>query len=89
MRGGIDAIIALGVVIEGETAHAALISGAVTDALLRLSLTHRIPVVHEVLFLKNEEQARVRCLEPELNRGVEAARVAVRMTQLIDELPRR
>src|SRR4029453_5475117 len=31
MRGGVDAILALGVIIEGETQHAGLIAGAVTD----------------------------------------------------------
>ena len=88
-RGDIDAIIALGVIIEGETQHASLISATVTDSLQRLSLTHRIPVIHEVLLLKSEDQARVRCLEPELNRGIEAARIAARMAQLVAALPRR
>jgi 6,7-dimethyl-8-ribityllumazine synthase len=89
MRGGVDAILALGVIIEGETQHAALICASVTDALLRIALAHRIPVIHEVLLVKNEEQARVRSLEPELNRGVEAARVAVRMAHVLADLPRR
>ncbi len=88
-RDGYDAIMALGVIIEGETAHASLIGKTITDSLQRLSLAHRVPVVHEVLLLKNEEQARVRCLEPELNRGIEAARIAMRMVQVMSGLPRR
>jgi 6,7-dimethyl-8-ribityllumazine synthase len=88
-RGGIDAIIALGVIIEGETAHATLIARTVTDSLQRIALTQRLPVIHEVLLVKNEEQAKARCLGPDLNRGVEAARAAVRMTQVLTDLSRR
>ena len=85
-RGGVDAILALGVIIEGETQHATLIGTEVTRALQQLALAHRIPVIHEVLLLKNEEQARVRCMGEELNRGTEAARVAARMVQTLGEL---
>jgi 6,7-dimethyl-8-ribityllumazine synthase len=85
-RGGVDAIIALGVIIEGETQHASLIATEITRSLQQLSLTHRIPVIHEVLLLKNEEQARARCIEEELNRGTEAARVAAQMVQMLGEL---
>lgn len=86
IRGGVDAIIALGVIIEGETQHAALIGAEVTRSLQQLALTHHLPVIHEVLLLKNEAQARVRCLEEEANRGTEAARVAARMVQMLGEL---
>ena len=85
-RGGVDAIIALGVIIEGKTQHASLIATEITRALQHLALTHRIPVIHEVLLLQNEEQAKVRCLDDEINRGTEAARVAARMVQMLGEL---
>jgi 6,7-dimethyl-8-ribityllumazine synthase len=84
-RGGYTAIIALGVIIQGQTQHARLVAEAVTHALLDLSLRHRVPVIHEVLLLENEEQARVRCLGETMNRGTEAARAAVAMIQSIAE----
>jgi 6,7-dimethyl-8-ribityllumazine synthase len=66
------------VIIEGETAHAALIGHTVTEALMRIMLTTGTPVIHEVPLLANEEQAS-RALEEEINRGTEAARVAMQM----------
>jgi 6,7-dimethyl-8-ribityllumazine synthase len=84
-RGSFTAIIALGVIIQGETQHARLIAEAITHSLLDLSLRHRIPVVHEVLLVENAAQARSRCLGTEMNRGTEAARIAVRMIQSLAE----
>jgi 6,7-dimethyl-8-ribityllumazine synthase len=89
LRGGVDAIIALGLIIEGETQHAALIGTTLTNSLQQLALTHRLPIIHEVLLVKNEEQARERCLEERLNRGTEAARAAVRMMHLLADFGRR
>ena len=88
-RGEVDAIIAFGVIIEGQTSHAALISHSVTEALMRIMLQTQIPLVHEVLVVSSEEQARERCIEDEINRGTEAARVALRMTQIMGEFSRR
>ena len=85
-RGGVDALIALGVIIEGETQHAALIAKSVTESLQQVSLSQRVPVIHEVLLVKNEDQARARCLEEEINRGTEAARTAARMVQTMSTL---
>lgn len=84
-HGAVNAIIALGVIIQGETQHARLIGEAVTRSLLELSLRFHIPVIHEVLLLENEAQARERCLASEINRGTEAARVAARMIQAISD----
>ncbi len=82
--GGADAIIAFGVILQGKTAHADLIAGSVTDALTRIALETGVPVVHGVLH-GTAAQARVRCLQPRSNRGVEAARTAMRMAQIIKQ----
>ena len=82
----IDVIIALGVIIQGETDHAELLAHTVTDALQQIALTHRLPVIHQVLTCKDEAQARVRCLESKYNRGTEAARAAVAMSNLLAQL---
>lgn len=72
-----DAILALGIIIKGQTAHADLIAATITGSLQRIALDHAVPVIHEVLLVNNETQARARCIELKLNRGREAARAAV------------
>ena len=83
---GVDAVIALGVVIRGATEHADLVSAAVTDALQQMAVRHVTPVIHEVLLLDNEEQAEERCLGATINRGTEAARTAMNMVQLFKKM---
>ena len=78
-----DAIAAFGVLLDGETAHATLVAQAITQALLKTSLKSQVPVLHEVLLVKNAQQAEARCLGLELNRGIEAARAAVRMLRTV------
>ena len=81
-----DAILTFGVIFDGETMHASLIATAVTQALLNISLNASVPVLHEVLVVKNEDQAKARCLSPEINRGTEAARAAVRIVHALREI---
>src|SRR5207237_4901721 len=81
-----DAIIAIGVILKGETNHADNLSRSVTDALQRIAVTHGVPVINAVLSFDDEDQARARCLEDEINRGTEAARAAVEIANVISKL---
>jgi 6,7-dimethyl-8-ribityllumazine synthase len=81
-----DAIVAIGVILKGETNHAENLGRSVTDALQQLAVTHGVPVINVVLTFDNEEQARARCLENEINRGTEAARAAVEISNVIARL---
>jgi 6,7-dimethyl-8-ribityllumazine synthase len=83
-----DAIIACGVIMQGETDHAQNLSRSVTDALQRIAVDHRVPVINVVLSFDNETQARERCLENRINRGTEAARAAVEIANVLSELRR-
>jgi 6,7-dimethyl-8-ribityllumazine synthase len=71
------AVIALGVVWQGKTAHAQEIVRAVTDALMRIMLETDVPVIHQVLSISTEAEARARCFGGKLNRGREAGEAAL------------
>jgi 6,7-dimethyl-8-ribityllumazine synthase len=81
-----DAIIACGVILQGETDHAQNLSRSVTDALQRIAMEHGVPVINAVLSFDNEDQAQARCLENKINRGTEAARAAVEIANVLSEV---
>lgn len=80
-----EAVIALGVIIRGETAHGDLVGENVARKILDISCETLVPVINEVLLLNNEQQAFARCIASTLNRGKEAARAAIKMINLIEE----
>jgi 6,7-dimethyl-8-ribityllumazine synthase len=84
-----DAVIACGVILQGETNHAQNLSRSVTDALQRIAVEQAVPVINVVLSFDNEDQARVRCLENRINRGTEAARAVVEIANVMAELRRK
>ncbi|MGD9418869.1 MAG: 6,7-dimethyl-8-ribityllumazine synthase [Verrucomicrobiota bacterium JB025] len=81
-------IIALGLIIRGSTAHADLVGSSVTDALQRIAVETKRPIINEVLLLNDEKQAYARCIGSQLNRGKEAARAAASMIEIYQELDR-
>jgi 6,7-dimethyl-8-ribityllumazine synthase len=81
-----DAIIAIGVILQGKTNHAENLSRSVTDALQRIAIDHGVPVLNTVLSFTSETQARERCLEDEINRGTQAARATVEISNVMAEL---
>ena len=80
------AIICLGVILRGATTHAQSISDVVSFALGTLALQNDLPVIHEVLLLENDQQARERCLGKDHNRGAEAAHTAITMARVLKGL---
>ena len=80
--GDFDALIALGCVIRGETYHFELVANESGAGVSRVALDHRLPVANAILTVENEAQAWARAAD----KGRDAARVAIEMAQLLDEL---
>jgi 6,7-dimethyl-8-ribityllumazine synthase len=87
--GTFDAVVALGAVIRGETAHFDFVAGECASGLQRAALDTGVPVVFGVLTTDTVEQAMARCGEGESNKGYEAAVTALEMADLLGRLPGR
>ena len=77
-----DALIALGCIIRGETYHFELVANESGAGVTRVSLDYQLPIANAIITTENMEQAIARQTE----KGVDAARVAVEMANLLDEL---
>ncbi len=75
----IDAVIAIGCVIKGETAHFDFICHAVAQGITHVGLKYNKPVIFGVLTPDNYSQAKARAGGEHGNKGVEAAIAAVKM----------
>ena len=72
----VDAVLALGAVIRGETPHFDYVSSSVTDGVTKVALDAAIPVAFGVLTTDTVEQALER-VSPSGNKGREAAEAAI------------
>jgi 6,7-dimethyl-8-ribityllumazine synthase len=81
--GAVDAVIALGAVIRGETGHYEFVAGQCAAGLQRVQLDTGVPIVFGVLTTETVEQALERS-EGEGNKGREAAACALAMSAVLD-----
>jgi len=74
-----DALVALGAVIRGETAHFDYVAGPCADGIMQVQLETLVPIGFGVLTVENVEQAAERSRADDTNKGYEAADVAIEM----------
>ena len=84
--GKIDAIVALGCVIRGETYHFELVANENSKGMAQVMLEHEVPVAFGVLTTDNVEQAIQRAGTKAGNKGAEAALSALEMINVLKNL---
>ncbi len=85
--GRYDALICLGAVIRGDTAHFDLVANEAARGIAQVALETGVPLVFEVLATETLAQAEARAGGAHGNKGWEAAEVALEMACLLDALP--
>ena len=88
-KGGVDAIIALGVVIQGATDHAELINSQVSRSLAQAGLNHGVPVINSVIAAASLDQAVERSGSKSGNKGWDGAMAAIEMAAVFKQLSSR
>lgn len=83
-----DAIVAIGCVIRGETAHFDYVAGQASDGLGQVALTAGVPVVFGVLTTDTGEQAMLRADVHGADRGGEFADAALALVELYASHPK-
>ena len=79
--GKYDCVIALGILLQGETRHAQYIADAVAHGLTSIAIQTGVPTIFGIVAVNNPRQARVRCVGKQHNRGREAALAAIQMAR--------
>jgi len=88
VTGDYDAVICLGAVIRGDTAHFELVAREAARGIADASRDTGVPVIFEVLATDDLAQAEARAGGAHGNKGWEAARAALEMASLLDVLPK-
>jgi 6,7-dimethyl-8-ribityllumazine synthase len=86
--GDFDCLIALGVVIEGDTNHHDVIARSTADAFHDVARESETPVINGVIDVHNAKQAEERCMGA-MNRGAEFAHTALEMAEIKVQMVRR
>jgi 6,7-dimethyl-8-ribityllumazine synthase len=82
-RGKCDALVALGCVIRGETAHFEFVAGECARGLQQVMLNTGVPVAFGVLTTEDLAQAEARAAPGAHNKGAEALQTALAMARLV------
>ncbi len=85
-KGGCDAVVCVGAVVQGATAHAGLITTTTARAFSEISLASGVPVTDGVVTAENLEQAVERCGTKQGNKGFSAMQSAIEMANVMRKL---
>ena len=84
--GKVDAIVCLGAVVQGATAHAALINETTSAAFAKIAVKTGVPVLDGVVSAENLEQAVERCGTKQGNKGFSAMQAAIEMANVMKQV---